>query len=293
MALVLLLSAAALAALCAAAVAWRMPDSTRPSLDVPAEAAAHRGVRRLVAARLDPARATGLWLSAALVVIIAGGFVLGVLAYLVRRHSAVVRFDNSVARWGNTHTLGFQRDVIEMITHVGAPGSIALLATAFGLALLMITREWRYVAFLACVIAGNALMTTLIKELAGRVRPDLNPVAATLGPSFPSGHSSHSAAFFAATALILGRGRRPHVRAVLAGAAIGLAVAVAASRVLLDEHWLSDVIAGLALGWAWFAVCAVAFGGRLLRFGAAARAARRSATGSARSTGWTRPDAPG
>ena len=41
-------------------------------------------------------------------------------------------------------------------------------------------------------------------------------------------------------------------RALLAGGAVGIAVAVAASRVLLDDHWLSDVIAGLALGWAWF-----------------------------------------
>jgi undecaprenyl-diphosphatase len=40
---------------------------------------------------------------------------------------------------------------------------------------------------------------------------------------------------------------------------------VATSRVLLDLHWVSDVVAGLALGWAWFAVCAIAFGGRLLR----------------------------
>ena len=52
--------------------------------------------------------------------------------------------------------------------------------------------------------------------------------------------------------------------------AVGIAVAVAASRVLLDLHWLSDVIGGLALGWAWFALCAVVFGGRLLRPTAAA-----------------------
>ena len=42
---------------------------------------------------------------------------------------------------------------------------------------------------------------------------------------------------------------------------------------LLDVHWLSDVVAGLALGWAWFAACAIAFGGRLLRFGATAEEA--------------------
>ena len=46
---------------------------------------------------------------------------------------------------------------------------------------------------------------------------------------------------------------------------------------LLDVHWLTDVIAGLALGWAWFAVCSIAFGGRILRFGAGAELAARAA----------------
>ena len=65
---------------------------------------------------------------------------------------------------------------------------------------------------------------------------------------------------------------------------------VACSRVLLDLHWLSDVIAGLALGWGWFAVCAVAFGGTILRFGAPVEEAalrppdaRQREAGSARS----------
>ena len=63
----------------------------------------------------------------------------------------------------------------------------------------------------------------------------------------------------------------------MAGLAVAIAVAVAASRVLLDVHWLTDVIAGLVLGWAWFAACAVAFGGRMLSFGATARAAESGA----------------
>jgi undecaprenyl-diphosphatase len=63
--------------------------------------------------------------------------------------------------------------------------------------------------------------------------------------------------------------RRGHVaRTVLAGLAVAIPVAVGCTRVLLDVHWTSDVIAGLALGWGWFCVCAIAFGGRLLVFGA-------------------------
>ena len=113
------------------------------------------------------------------------------------------------------------------------------------------------------------------------MRPTLNPVAETLGPSFPSGHSSWSAAFFAAAALLVSMQRPRPARALIAGAGVGLAVAVASSRALLGVHWLSDVLAGLALGWAWFAACSVAFGGRLLRFGAAAEEAARSAERSA------------
>ncbi len=127
--------------------------------------------------------------------------------------------------------------------------------------------------FLLVVVAGNGILTTSVKHLVDRVRPALNPVAETLGPSFPSGHSSWSAAFFAAAALLLSRGRPRRTRAVIAGVAAALAVTVAGSRVLLSVHWLSDVIAGVALGSAWFAVCAVAFGGRVLRFGVAAEEA--------------------
>jgi len=78
-------------------------------------------------------------------------------------------------------------------------------------------------------------------------------------------------------ALVLARRRSPRTRALLAGGAAGIAVGVATSRVMLDVHWMSDVIAGLAFGWAWFSICAVAFGGRFLNFGAPLKKAEQVA----------------
>ena len=115
---------------------------------------------------------------------------------------------------------------------------------------------------------------------AASARPSI-PAAARLGPSFPSGHSATAAAFYAAAALIVGRTLRRPTRQIVVAAAVAIAVAVAASRVLLDLHWLSDVVGGLALGWAWFALSAVVFGGRLLRPTAAADIVAAEATSGA------------
>ena len=120
-------------------------------------------------------------------------------------------------------------------------------------------------AFLIAVIGGEALLSTSVKHLVGRARPTLNPAGAALGPAFPSGHSTTAAAFYAAAALLLCRRRDRLQRSLLAALATGIAVAVAATRALLDLHWLTDVVGGLLLGWVWFATCSIAFSGRILR----------------------------
>ena len=232
----------------------------------------HRATRRA-----DSASVTGIALAVALAIVLCGGLVLAVFAFLVRSNTGLVRLDRSVADWGQRHASPLTEYVLNAITFVGQPVSIGMLAALVALAETVRTRNRWIAPFMLLVIAGTGLLTTTVKELADRARPALNPIAETLGPSFPSGHSSWSAAFLAATALILSRNRGPHTRAAMAGAAAGLAASIAATRVLLAMHWLSDVMAGLALGWAWFAVCAIAFGGRVLRFGAGAERVRQQA----------------
>ena len=277
--LVLLLVALAVASV-VAFVAWHYPmpiTSATPSAAaakaVGRELGHHSRLRRVVKSRLNPEVATGLALTLALGVVVFGGIVLGTLAYLVRTSSVLADLDDSVAQWGADHAGPVSEKGLTLVTQLGE-GWFAVVLVIVVSVVGYLRRPNRWIpVFLLTVLVGQWLLTNGIKELLDRVRPTLNPIAETLGPSFPSGHTTTAAAMWAAAALVLARGVNRHGRALLAGGAVGIAVAVACSRVFLDVHWVTDTIAGLFLGWAWFAACAIAFGGRFLQFGAVAKEA--------------------
>jgi membrane-associated phospholipid phosphatase len=229
---------------------------------------AHTGVRRFVRDRLEADVLTGLALTVALAAIVVAGLVVAALAVAVRHVEGLSDVDSAAALWANRHTSPLQHRLLEDVSALATTTGVIVIAVAVG------AWEWVRVprrtlpVFLAVVTIGDSLATNAVKAAIDRARPAIDPVAATLGPSFPSGHSSTAASLFAALALLAGRRRGVRARAALAGTAVGLAVAVACSRVMLDLHWSSDVVAGLALGWGWFAVCAIAFGGWLVDFGA-------------------------
>jgi len=246
-------------------------------LEAPTASPRRARLAAFVAARVDAKTATGALLGAAAVVLVVGGVVLGVLALLVRSHGAVVTVDRHVAEWANDERTPFVHGVLTALTDLGATAYVVPMAVVVATVEIVRRRSRWIVPFLATVLVGEVLLSDLIKDLVDRARPAFDPVAHTLGPSFPSGHSTTAAAFWAAVALLVGRGRSRRTRALLAGGAVALGVLVACTRVLLDVHWFSDVAGGLVLGWTWFAVCAIAFGGRLLRFGAPVELARRGA----------------
>ena len=216
-------------------------------------------------------------LCAALAFILASGILVGVLALLVRENSGLLSIDRSAATWSHDHASALVTSSLNLVTDLGATWTVVVLALILGTIEHLRTRNPWIAPFLVVLLAGEGLLTLSVKNVVDRVRPALNPAAHTLGPSFPSGHSAIAAAFYAGAALLFGRHMRQTGRAVLAALAAAIAVGVAASRVLLDFHWLSDVLAGLALGWSWFLVCAIAFGGTLLRYGAAVETVSQAA----------------
>ena len=270
MVLVLLVLVSVVAGLGALALIRRWPHAD-PALRATAtigkdlsQGAPHRFLR----SRMDPATATGLALTVALIGMVIAGIVVGVLAWMVRRDAGLVDIDHAIELWADRNATTFTDDVLAGITHLGDTITILIVGVAVSAYGLWRWRKPSIPLFVASVVLGQVLISNTIKVAIDRARPELRPRAMFTGTSFPSGHTTAAAATYLAVALVLGIATSPKARAALAGAAVAIAVAVGCTRVLLGVHWFSDVLAGLVIGWSWFGICAVAFGGRLLRFGA-------------------------
>ncbi|MCB0881267.1 MAG: phosphatase PAP2 family protein [Thermoleophilia bacterium] len=196
---------------------------------------------------------------------VVGGAVVAVMWLAVRRWEWVRELDGAVNRWGADHDTATSDRILHHITDLADTRDTVIVGVIVGVIELARRRNWWVAAYLLIVPFGATAINTSIKYAADRARPVLNPEAATLGPSFPSGHSATAAAFYAACALVLARGSSPRAVRALAGAAAGVAVAVASTRVLLGVHWVSDVVAGLSVGWTWWALVSIAMGRWLLR----------------------------
>ncbi|MEJ7765534.1 MAG: phosphatase PAP2 family protein [Acidimicrobiales bacterium] len=243
------------------AVAWRWPHAD-PVSEAGAEAVAP------AEGALSPEGVTILGLSAAAVAVVLGGVAVGVLFLLVRTRTGFGVIDLGPARWAARQATPASTNVLRVLTYLGSTVVVLPLVMVVGVVEARRVANRALPLFLLLVVGGELALANLIKAVVGRARPDLNPLAGFSAPSFPSGHTATAAAAFAALALLVGRRRPPSTRAVLAAAAAGLTALVACSRVLLGVHWTTDVLAGASLGWGWAALCSIAFGGRLLRFGA-------------------------
>lgn len=96
------------------------------------------------------------------------------------------------------------------------------------------------------IVLSSAILVYMLKLLIGRERP-LDSLLTDY--SFPSGHTLMSLACYGSLAYIL----YPKTRK--ARAFLFIPLVVAASRVYLGLHWLSDVVAGVFLGVMWLLMC--------------------------------------
>lgn len=269
--LVVTLSVAVAVGALVGAVVARVPafDETGPRLGVQTVVRAVREHKRLAAVerRMPASAMTGLALVVAMCVVALGATGTGVLLAMVRDEVGLYRADGPVAEWAAVRATPVGTDVLGWLSKLGGTQGVVIVATAVALFEWRRTGRRAEIFLLALTVGGQLALTNLIKIMVDRARPEIQQLTGHAGASFPSGHAAAAAATFAAVALVVGRGRSHNVKTALWGAAAGIAVAVAITRVMLGVHWTTDVIAGLLVGWGWFALCSAAFGGRVLRFG--------------------------
>lgn len=169
-------------------------------------------------------------------------------------HITVV--DQQWAQWLHVHgTPGMIRFMLAVST-IHNMRAITLYTVLLGSYLL-----WKHQrGWLICmllVIPGGMAINTFAKHLIERPRPLFDDPIVTLSTfSFPSGHVAASTLFygFAAVWLISGT-HRLHRKLPIAAAALLMVTLVAASRMYLGAHFLSDVLAAFFECIAWLGIC--------------------------------------
>lgn len=174
-----------------------------------------------------------------------------VLAVLVDRDVAWVQSLDEVgqdaAAWAHEH--GLLIDALLVVEVVFDTLGMALLTVALAAGLWW--KGYPRAAYFALgVMLATQLASTALKWLVGRDRPEWQEPIAILGShAFPSSHAARATAY-AGIVIVLASMlvRRSIIRRLVSTAAVLVALVVAADRVLLGRHYVTDVIAGVLLG---------------------------------------------
>jgi undecaprenyl-diphosphatase len=168
------------------------------------------------------------------------------------------QFDHALARALRATTSDSTYQFFSIATHLADTLVLTLLCIAVAIGLLW-RKHWLYAASWLIAIIGNALLTKSLKALFQRLRPlHDHGFAVADGWSFPSGHASGVLVAYGMLAYlaICHTERRWHL--LIVSATIALILLVGNSRIFLQVHFFSDVLAGFCSGAAWLVICVIA-----------------------------------
>lgn len=180
--------------------------------------------------------------------------VCGLLAINVVQSGPLIQYDQPLDLALHQQALAGPAWVIEVMKFLSFMGKhgITTLLVAFGLYWL-IRRQWREIIMAALGVGGGTLVFWGLAGLVHRPRPVLpQPFDTIPFSSFPSGHMINSVSFYLLLLyLVWPELKSGFERGLFALFIVGLLLAIAFSRLYLGDHFLTDVIAGMAVGLAW------------------------------------------
>ncbi len=172
----------------------------------------------------------------------------------------LVRWDLEFSAWLHEHSSPFLVSLFKVVTLAGNVVFLALFTVAVALFLLR-RRAFNEATLFSVAALGIEVLNPVLKLLFHRPRPELAYVHVDTY-SFPSGHAAGASAIYAVALYLLVRGAAPRRQVVCGIAYVALVAVIGFSRLYLEVHYLSDVLAGLSLGTAWAFACLFAYEAR-------------------------------
>jgi undecaprenyl-diphosphatase len=149
-------------------------------------------------------------------------------------------------------------DIFVAITLLATPTNLTIVGAVLA-AYFIHRRRWYFLVLLPTSLFAGVISDSILKKVVHVARP-LFPLVPTTDFSFPSGHATVAVIFFCLIAYFFKDSVRSFVwRQAYVFACALAAVMVCISRLYLNAHWLSDVLAGAALGIFWVTLFMVLF----------------------------------
>ena len=147
-------------------------------------------------------------------------------------------------------------EVMRDITSLGG-STIVFLITFFVVGYFILQKQYSMLFLVLAAVIGGAVIDLMLKELFGRIRPQIVPnLIPVKSFGFPSGHSMMSTIKYLSLASILARLQaRRRDKIYIISVAVFLSFMIGISRIYLGVHYPTDVLGGWSLGLAWAAFC--------------------------------------
>lgn len=139
----------------------------------------------------------------------------------------------------------------ELFTIIGDQWFIVTAALVIILILWVRQQNWRGIGFVLIAVGGGNVLNQLLKNTIERERPDFPHGMDSF--SFPSGNAMVGLLWIFTAAYFLTEHASSRLKSLLVwSGAVMLTVCVGMSRVAVNAHYFSDVLAGWLAGYAWF-----------------------------------------
>jgi membrane-associated phospholipid phosphatase len=193
------------------------------------------------------------WPLIGVVMVLVGGLLFGAFAYNVWTKGPLLQWDMPLAREFHNEAVKEPERIIELLIFGFFVGKelVQVFAIILGLYFLH-KRFWPELAMLLVGLGGGAIIWYYLIGIFNRHRPDAQIGIVVTDPSFPSGHVITAVLFYGLLAyMLVPKMPSRFWKWVVVIAAVLTMLYIGFSRLFLGGHYLTDILAGYALGIAW------------------------------------------